>query len=74
MYLSTYKSTQYNMMHSMASAPVEAVNDSTESLNQEGQCDILTLDFSKALEKVPHAYPCKMEYKVTWKDKRGRKY
>ena len=31
------------------------VNDSAESLNQGGQCDILTLNFSKAFDKVPHA-------------------
>ena len=34
------------------------VNDFAESLNQGGQCtcDILTLDFSKAYDKVPHAH------------------
>ena len=32
------------------------VNDFAESLNQGGQCDVLTLDFSKAFDKVPHAH------------------
>ena len=31
------------------------VKDFAESLNQGSQCDVLTLDFSKAFDKVPHA-------------------
>ena len=31
------------------------INDFAESLNQGGQCDVLTLDFSKAFDKVLHA-------------------
>ena len=34
---------------------ITAVNDFAECLNEGGQCDVLTLDFSKAFDKVPHA-------------------
>jgi len=33
------------------SPPIEAVNDFTESLNQGGQCNVLTLNVSKVLDK-----------------------
>ena len=33
---------------------ISTVNDFAECLNKGGQCDILTLDFSKAFDKVPH--------------------
>ena len=35
---------------------ITAVNDFAECLNEGGQCDVLTLDFSKAFDKVPHAW------------------
>ena len=34
---------------------ITTVNDFAECLNEGGQCDVLTLDFSKAFDKVPHA-------------------
>ena len=34
---------------------ITTVNDFAERLNRGGQCDVLTLDFSKAFDKVPHA-------------------
>jgi len=34
---------------------ITTVNDFAKCLNEGGQCDVLTLDFSKAFDKVPHA-------------------
>ena len=34
---------------------ITTVNDFAECLNKGGQCDVLTLDFSKAFDKVPYA-------------------
>ena len=34
---------------------ITTVNNVAECLNKGDQCDILTLDFSKAFDKVPHA-------------------
>ena len=51
-------------MHSMGFTQIEVgdtqlitiVNNFAECLNKEGQCNVLTLDFSKAFDKtVPYA-------------------
>ena len=41
---------------------ITTVNDFAECLNQEGQCDVLFLDFSKAFDKVPHFRSCQKLY------------
>jgi len=34
---------------------ITTIHDFTQCLNQQGQCDVLLLDFCKAFDKVPHS-------------------
>jgi len=61
MYQNICKNMKFYMTTSMVFVPIEAVtptavNDFDECLNKGGQCDVLTLDFSKVFDKVPHVH------------------
>ena len=64
MYQNTYKVTQYVLCdaqhgfrpnRSCDTRLITTVNDFAECLNKGGQCNILTLDFSKTFDKIPYA-------------------
>ena len=40
---------------------ITTIHDFAQCLNQEGQCDVLLLDFCKAFDKVPYSH---LHYKL----------
>jgi len=58
-YQNIYKGKKYSVMNNMVFIPIDCdtqlITTVNKCLNEGGQCDVLTLDFSKAFDKVPHA-------------------